>query len=57
MRYHVHWSEDVMSYEIKDFPQDRMDEGYPTEDEAREAAEISLTEWGPEDLADASDAS
>ena len=48
-RFHVHWSDDNMSYEIKDYPQDTMSDGYETEDEARGAAEESLAEWGPDD--------
>jgi hypothetical protein len=50
MRFYAHWSDDVMSYEIKDHPQDPTgpdDRGYATELEAWEACEASLAEWTP----------
>lgn len=47
--FYIHWSEDVMSYEIKGYPQDDMASGYPTPEDAVREAEISLAEWGPDD--------
>ena len=52
--FYIHWSDYVMSYEIKGYPQDDMASSYPSHEDAVREAEISLDEWGTNDVEETS---
>ena len=52
MPFFVHWSDDVMSYDIREVRQDGLSVPYPSRKAAEEAAKAALEEWGPNDKLD-----